>query len=77
VTDPVLVVLGGVVVKTAVRLWVGPNVLADAMTHEFRGVDEGERNAAVTAEQLEVSSFGQTFYRLENQEVRQLSVDDL
>jgi hypothetical protein len=29
VTDPVLVVLGGVVVKTAVRLWVGPNVLAD------------------------------------------------
>ena len=87
--DPVLVVLGGAVVKTAVRFWVGPNVLTDnlaadltdllesrvsdarerrklrrrfeemenivadqvlsALEVEFRGLDEGERNAAVGA----------------------------
>jgi hypothetical protein len=87
--DPVLVILGGAVVKTAVRLWVGPNVLADNLTAnltdllegrvsdarerrklrrrfeemedivadqvfsalevEFRGLNEGERNAAVEA----------------------------
>lgn len=89
VTDPVLVVLGGAVVKTAVRLWVGPNVIADNFTAdltdvlesrvsdarerrklrrrfeemedivadqlltalgvEFRGLDEGEQAAAVSA----------------------------
>jgi hypothetical protein len=32
VTDPVLVVLGGAVVKAAVRLWIGPNVLAGELT---------------------------------------------
>jgi len=40
VTDPVLVVLGGAVVKTAVRLWVGPNVIADNFTADLTGVLE-------------------------------------
>jgi hypothetical protein len=41
VTDPVLVVLGGAVVKTAVRLWVGPNVLADNLTADLTDLLEG------------------------------------
>jgi NACHT domain len=49
VTDPVLLVLGGAVVKTAVRLWVGPNLLADNLTADLTGLlesrvsDAGER----------------------------------
>jgi hypothetical protein len=38
--DPVLVVLGGAVVKTAVRLWVGPNVLADTLTADLTNLLE-------------------------------------
>jgi len=112
VTDPVLVVLGGTVVRAAVRLWVGPGVVADeltadlgdllqsrvsdaverrklrrrfeemedmvadqvlaAMRSEFRSVDEGERNAAVTAV---TDTFGRA--RVSGQELFSADLDPL
>ena len=51
-TDPVLVVLGGAVVKTAIRLWVGPNVLGDNLTADLTNLLESRVTDATERRKL-------------------------
>ena len=51
-TDPVLVVLGGAVVKAAVRLWVGPGVVTDELTADLGDLLQSRVSDAVERRKL-------------------------